>query len=296
MATILGGFQRLRAAVRSLGRRAKQPATGSVAASRAAEPGDDPWIPPAASATRADFDAYLDRLREKWKTIPAESQGRIDTSRLAALPEAELMAFWRKTFEDTSAGAGWKVRGWYHELYAPLMRSSVAVLDVGSGLGHSSIFFARQGARVTCLDIVESNLAVVRRVRDHYRLGNVRTVLLRDLAAVEQLGESYDVITAIGSLLHAPFELNCLERRALTAHLKPGGRWLELTYPKTRWVRDGRLPFDQWGVRTDGIGTPWAEWYELPKLLHSLQPACFDVLFTCTQWDEQINWFDLVKR
>jgi hypothetical protein len=54
------------------------------------------------------------------------------------------------------------------------------------------------------------------------------------------------------------------------------------------------LPFDEWGVATDGVGTPWAEWYDVPKLLDALSPARFDLVFY-TEWHrEDFNWFDLV--
>ena len=42
-------------------------------------------------------------------------------------------------------------------------------------------------------------------------------------------------------------------------HLKPGGHWIELCYPQQRWIREGRLPFTEWGKVTDGERTPWVE-------------------------------------
>ncbi len=38
-------------------------------------------------------------------------------------------------------------------------------------------------------------------------------------------------------------------------HWPVGGRWIELAYPKSRWVRDGKMPFDRLGKKTDG-GAP----------------------------------------
>lgn len=31
--------------------------------------------------------------------------------------------------------------------------------------------------------------------------------------------------------------------------------------------------FSQWGSVTDGDNAPWAEWYELPKLLRTMEPV-----------------------
>lgn len=44
----------------------------------------------------------------------------------------------------------------------------------------------------------------------------------------------------------------------LLSHLKPGGRWMELVYPRERWLREGAPAFEQWGKVTDGERTPWA--------------------------------------
>jgi len=88
----------------------------------------------------------------------------------------------------------------------------------------------------------------------------------------------------------------CEERRILANHLENGGRWLELCYPRERWIREGSLPFTDWGKKTDGERTPWVEWYDTPKLLHALQPHSFDVVTSLNFHDNDFNWFDLIKR
>jgi hypothetical protein len=82
----------------------------------------------------------------------------------------------------------------------------------------------------------------------------------------------------------------------LLRHLKIGGRWLQLAYPKTRWIRAGSPPFHKWGAMTDGADTPWAEWYDLPKLLSLLEPAQFDVVLCLEFHDHNFIWFDLLFR
>ncbi len=248
-------------------------------------------------ATEEAFDCYLETLRRKWGEIPATAQGRAHSADLLQMADADLAAYWEACHADNAAGPdGWANRGWYHHLYADLMRSGIRVLDVGSGFGLSTIHFARLGARVTFVDIVETNLRVLERVCRALGVRNAEFIFLRNLETLRRIDRSFDVITAIGSLINAPYALTCLERQALAAHLKIGGRWLEFCYPRERWVREGRLPFADWGRRTDGDATPWVEWYDQDKLLRSLAPARFDVVLACNFHHDDFNWFDLVKR
>jgi hypothetical protein len=69
---------------------------------------------------------------------------------------------------------------------------------------------------------------------------------------------------------------------------------MELCYPRARWEREGHLPFETWGEKTDG-GAPWMEWYDLPKLLHRLAPARFDVVLAFDYHNSDFNWFDLER-
>ena len=40
-----------------------------------------------------------------------------------------------------------------------------------------------------------------------------------------------------------------------------------------------RLPFDQWGEKTDG-GAPWAEWYDLEKLFRAFDPVHMETVLS----------------
>src|SRR5262249_19583478 len=51
--------------------------------------------------------------------------------------------------------------------------------------------------------------------------------------------------------------------------------------------------FSEWGKETDGAATPWAEWYDVPKLLRQLLPFRFHVLMAFDDGD--LNWFDLMR-
>ena len=121
------------------------------------------------------------------------------------------------------------------------------VMDIGSGFGVDSITFAQHGASLTFVDLVETNLKVLERLCKIMGLKDVRFVLFEDLDSLKPLDTDYDVIMAMGSLHHAPSDIMKPEYQELMRHLKVGGRWLQLAYPRSRWIRDGRPPFSKLG-------------------------------------------------
>lgn len=94
------------------------------------------------------------------------------------------------------------------------------VLDLGSGLGEASVWFALAGADVTALDISPGMLEVVRAVAAHHGV-EVSTVVgdAADLSAFEDA--SFDVVYGANVLHHVDIA-HCLgEVRRV---LRPGGR------------------------------------------------------------------------
>lgn len=239
-----------------------------------------------------DWNNPLEILRNKWVEVPTFRAGRRKSTDLLQLSDEELLSEWMASRKDITTGTQFTHRGWYHTLYGDSMTGK-KILDVGSGFAIDSITFLEQGANVTFVDIVESNLVVVERICNKLGLSEAKYVLLDGLTALQTLDKDYDVIMALGSLHHAPYEIIKPEARTLLKHLRIGGRWIQLAYPKTRWIRDGQKPFDQWGYITDGPGTPWAEWYDLPKLLELLEPAIFDVVLCLEFHNNDFIWFDL---
>jgi len=230
--------------------------------------------------------------RTKWTEIPVGC-GRRNTQDLLQLPSEELWDLWQTSRDETSK-ADFGCRGWYFCLYQDILRGK-RVLDVGSGFGYDGITFAMAGARVTFLDIAETNLAVVRKLCELRNVPGVDFFHMRDFDSLATLRGSYDVIWCCGSLINLPFALARRECCALLRHLSPTGRWVELAYPRSRWERDGRLPFDAWGTKTDG-GAPWMEWYDLEKMLARLAPARFRVVLQFSFHNDDFNWFDLQRE
>jgi len=239
------------------------------------------------------WDKPYETLRKKWVEVPTTMAGAGNTNRLLELPDEALLAEWEKARKDITTGGEFAHRGWYHTLYADGMRGK-KVMDIGSGFGVDSITFAQHGARLTFVDLAETNLKVLQRLCRVLGIADARFVLFEDLTSLKPLDTDYDVIMAMGSLHHAPDRVMKPEYQELLRHLKTGGRWLQLAYPRSRWIREGRPPFSKWGEITDFAGTPWCEPYDLEKLLGMLAPGKFEVVLYQEFHGGDFNWFDLL--
>lgn len=236
---------------------------------------------------------FLSVSRDKWRELPAggETLGRTYSGDLLSLDDASLMAHWRRMNEAAIVP---DVRGWFHCLYGDVFAGR-RVVEVGSGFGFDGISFLTRGAHWTFSDLVVDNLNVVRRVVESLGLGERASYLHveneRSFAGLK--GGPYDAVWAIGSLHHAPFDIARTETLDLLRHLKAGGRWIELTYPYERWLREGSLPFSEFGKRTDGERTPWAEWYDLEKVKRRLFPSRTTTILDFTTGGGNFGWVDL---
>ena len=218
---------------------------------------------------------------------------RRSSAELLQQDDTAIARYWLQVRERDVTGAGYQVRGWYHELYKEFMAGK-KVLDIGCGFGISSVSFAQFGAQVTFVDIVENNVKLVQKVCRGLGLADSTAFYyMRDIKDLEVLPTDFDVVTAVGSLHNAPFDVMKHEVAELVRHLKVGGRWLQLAYPKVRWEREGMPPFEKWGTLTDGEGTPYCEWYDMEKLLRLLSPAEFEPLFYYEWHKQDFNWLDV---
>ena len=234
-------------------------------------------------------------LQQRWVTVPYSADERARTDELTELSDDELLKRWLAVRRELTTGQQYSHRGWYHELYSNAFRNK-KIVDVGCGFAVDTLTFAEAGAHVTFVDLVQSNLEVVRRLAGMLRIDTAQFVHLEDASSLERLEADYDAIVCLGSFHHAPHEMMRAEAQELLKHLKPDGRWVQLAYPRERWVREGKLPFRKWGERTDGPGTPWCEWYDVPKLMELLKPAEFEVVLYQEFHGSTFNWFDLKRK
>ncbi len=239
-----------------------------------------------------DNSSFLDTSREKWREVPAggDLKDRIYSTDLLKLSDAELVGHWKKM---DVAGSEPTHRGWYQTMYREALAGR-RVVEVGSGLGFDGIYFLKAGARWVFVDIVKDNLAIVRRLVDLFGLSSQAEYLwIERPESIDALTGEIDAVWAHGSLHHAPFEIARIESQLLLRRLKPGGRWIELFYPYERWVRQGRMPFSEWGKYTDGDRTPWAEWHDAERIKQRLFPATTTTILDHRFGGGQYGWLDL---
>jgi hypothetical protein len=233
----------------------------------------------------------LAQYREKWREAPrgSDMDGRVFSTDLLAKSDADLLAAWEAMAARRYAGE----IGWLGPLYADHFRGRQA-LELGSGLGFDGLRFAGQGASWTFADIVPDNLAVIRRIAALKGLQErVRFHLIGDDLSFAGLPADYDAIWVFGSIHHVPFEIARREALDALGHLKPGGRWMELVYPRERWLREGAPSFEQWGKLTDGERTPWAEWHDIEKVRRRLFPAPMRTVLDFEFCAQNYRWLDL---
>jgi SAM-dependent methyltransferase len=234
--------------------------------------------------SKPTWDEYIGQLRAHWNNVPL-TEGVVDSNALLRFDDDKL----KRYYEEKMKVDDYDMRGWYRELYSPIFKEK-NVLDVGAGLGMDTLTFASAGARVTSADIVQSNAQLVARISKLRGLA-VKSLYIENLGSLEALG-AFDFIYCCGSFHNAPFDVMKQEAHELLKHLPVGGRWVELAYPKERWEKEGRKPFDKWGEKTDW-GAPYVEWYDIAKLRKLLEPAHFQVVLSFNFYNNDFNWFDL---
>jgi hypothetical protein len=251
-------------------------------------------IAPDFFATDPSWDDPFQLLRKKWGELPVGFD-RLPSSEIIKLSDGELLAWWEKAKLEATTGPFYKARGWYHTVYMPMIKGA-SVIEIGTGFGIDGLTFAQVAGHYTFVDIVQENLKLLERLARIMKIKNAAFLWLENYECLKALPFGQDVILASGSLHHAPMRVIKSEIQELAPRLRTGGRWLQLAYPKRRWEREGCEPFWTWGKKTDGEATPWAEWYDLEKLLSLFEPHSFEAVMAFDYHDSDFNWFDLIKR
>lgn len=231
----------------------------------------------------------LELYREKWREVPGgdDVDGRVFSDDLLSLPDDQFLGRWNSIAERRAAG----VVGRMEPLYRDFFRDR-KVLELGGGLGFDGMRFAAQGARWTFADIVPGNLKVIQRVATLKGIA-VECHLIGEDLSFDTLPPDYDAVVVIGSIHHVPFDIARKEALNALSRLKVGGRWIELVYPRERWLREGSMPFSTWGTRTDGARTPWAEWHDIEKVRRRLHPAILKTVLDFELASNSHRWLDL---
>ncbi len=234
---------------------------------------------------------WIGRLADKWHEIPmtlVERGSSIDQMRL---PDAEFLGWWNALEKEMLSQ---QIIYWTVEVYRDFVRGK-KIIEVGPGAGVISIQFLREGANITFMDVAEPNLMLINRVCQLKGIKGASFLTIRNFSDPMKVANDYDAVFAFGSLHHTPSEIAKPEFEALASRIKIGGRFVALTYPKERWIKEGSKPFSEWGKGTDGERTPWAEWYDADKFLAQLAPYGFRTLMTFNLRDDACNWFDFQR-
>ena len=231
----------------------------------------------------------LDKYRDKWREVPAgdDTDGRVFSAGLLDLPDSEFLTTWDRMAERRASGG----MSWFRPLYRDFFAGK-RVLEIGSGAGVDGIPMAALGAHWTFADIVPNNLATIRRVAALKGI-DATFHLIGDDLSFEALAPGFDAILVIGSIHHVPYDVTRREALNALRLLKVGGRWIELVYPPERWLREGSMPYDKWGQRTDGERTPWVEWYDMEKIRRRLRPGKFRTILNFDLRSRDQRWVDL---
>ena len=238
----------------------------------------------------------LERSRRYWRLVPS-GQGKHDTTALLAMTDTELEAAWDGAFasrfetypeEDAFARAmAERVRG-------------CAMLSIGTGLGFHEILYGAHGARVTCADIVQSNLDVIARVA--LLKGSDVTTLAADGQGRYPVNQ--DLVMLYGCLMHMPPDVQRELLARAVAALQPDGRLVLMLYTwafvarTCGWERPEQFDAAVFARASDPTvgdeACPWSDWHDDEKLL-ALLGDDFGIVRRQEWNDGLFVWYELAR-
>jgi len=241
-----------------------------------------------------EFENFLEKQKTKWATVPSSRLGRTPSTELLTLSDQDLLLAWQEHDQETGSDS---VRGWYRQKYREKVRGK-KIVDLGCGFSVDGIYFLEAGASVVFADIVPTNLRLVERVIKLRNSGSDFRLVPIENPLEPALPGPVDMIFAIGSLHHIPFAWARREVSVLARLIRPGGKFCLFTYPWERFFESGALDFKEFGEKTDGRGTPWAEWYDNLKILHLFEGLDFSLTYEKKfgNHEKEFIWHELTKQ
>jgi 2-polyprenyl-3-methyl-5-hydroxy-6-metoxy-1,4-benzoquinol methylase len=247
----------------------RETAQPSAASSSPAPTGASSAQTAATSSDSAGFD--LGTSRQYWRLAPS-GIGKHDTAELREMSADQLEGLWNEAY--TARMRVYPEEAEFLKAIAPELNGK-RVLSIGSGLGLLEIFLQSRGATLTCADIVDSNLAVIRKISERKNGRAISTILIEE--ADQSFGGPYDVVLIYGSLMTMPEAMQRSLLRRCRAALVPEGSIILMlyTWEFARATR-GWSSQDEFDPKTFALSSdptvgeedcPWSDWHDDSKLL-----------------------------
>ncbi|MBI4774574.1 MAG: class I SAM-dependent methyltransferase [Deltaproteobacteria bacterium] len=231
----------------------------------------------------------LEKNVAKWATVPI-GKSRIHTHPILNLNDEQLARFYQECIQIAQID-----RQWIYENFSGLIENRT-VLEIGSGLGCDGVYFSSLANKWTFSDIVYENIQLLKRVCSLLNVVNVDFQVINSILT-HDFKKTYDLLYAIGVFHHLPFELAAREIRNIDRFLVNGSYVIVLMYPIERWIDEGEPDFSEFGRRTDGKETPWAEYYTETKVRDLFGPG-YRLLKSRRwgQYEHEFITFELIKE
>ena len=244
------------------------------------------------SSPEPRFDAA--RARRYWRHAPSGA-GKHDTGALVA--SHGLHDVWDVAFR--SRLLNYPEEEQFLRTFAE-RAPGLRMVSIGSGLGFHELFYASAGARVTCCDIVETNLAAIATVAGRKGL-HIDTVHNDDVGA-QPLPGNVNLVFIYGCLMHMPVPSQREVIQRAREALVEGGSVVLMVYAwefarrTCGWTDPSQfdpLTFARASDPTVGDeACPWSDWHDDAKILDLAGGGAR--ILRCQTWnDGQFLWYEL---
>lgn len=211
----------------------------------------------------------IEASKRYWRFAPSGA-GKHDTSDLLLVDDRAFLREWSVAFRKRFSN--YIEEDCFLSCMADALRGK-RVASIGSGLGLHEVYYAANGASMTCYDIVASNIRVIDRLASMLGL----SVKTRLLDANVKLAGKYDAVFIYGSLMTMPEDRQEELLHAAASCLEPGGVIYLMLYTWTfaeqacGWTSTDQFDPAVFARATDpSVGAehcPWSDWHDDEKLL-----------------------------